>query len=126
MLATRTHGATLLGLGARGSQDRETLTCRGFLCLEASRRCTPRTSDRLAHPDGQGPSRAGSLCPQGLKALYPPDGGVGAVELLPGDLAHLDDQEFLNDTVIDFYMKRAPLPAPPAVVMGKQCRLLVR
>ncbi len=88
--------------------------------------CTPRMADRLAHPDDQGPSRAGSLCPQGLKALYPPDGGVGAVELLPSDLAHLDDQEFLNDTVIDFYMKRAPLPAPAAGVMGQKCRLLVR
>jgi hypothetical protein len=60
----------------------------------------------------------GSLCPQGLKALYPPDGGVGAVELLPGDLAHLDDQEFLNDTVIDFYMKRAPTLNPPRVPLA--------
>ena len=45
---------------------------------------------------------------QGLKALYPQDRRVDAIEITPVDLAHLDDEEFLNDTIIDFYMKRAP------------------
>ena len=29
---------------------------------------------------------------------------VGAVEILPSDLARLDPEEFLNDTIIDFWM----------------------
>lgn len=33
---------------------------------------------------------------------------MDAIEITPVDLAHLDDEEFLNDTIIDFYMKRAP------------------
>ena len=41
---------------------------------------------------------------QGLKALFPASGGVGAVSITADDLARLDDMEFLNDTVIDFYM----------------------
>lgn len=45
---------------------------------------------------------------QGLKALYPREGGPGAVEVTPSDLARLDPDEFLNDTIIDFYMKCAP------------------
>jgi Ulp1 family protease len=40
-----------------------------------------------------------------LKALYPADGGPGAVEVLPADLVRLQPGEFLNDTIIDFYMK---------------------
>ncbi len=43
-----------------------------------------------------------------MKALYPQDKRVDAIEITPVDLAHLDDEEFLNDTIIDFYMKRAP------------------
>ena len=42
---------------------------------------------------------------QGLKALYPEDGGPGAVEVVPGDLVRLQPGEFLNDTIIDFYMR---------------------
>jgi hypothetical protein len=30
------------------------------------------------------------------------------VEVTPSDLARLDPDEFLNDTIIDFYMRRAP------------------
>ena len=47
---------------------------------------------------------------QGLKALYPREGGAGAVEVTPSDLARLDPDEFLNDTIIDFYMKCALCP----------------
>lgn len=41
---------------------------------------------------------------QGLHALFPKD-GKNAVELTPSDLERLDPDEFLNDTIIDFYMK---------------------
>ena len=43
--------------------------------------------------------------PQGLKCLYPPGGGPGAVEVTHLDLPRLDAEEFLNDTVIDFYVR---------------------
>ena len=52
----------------------------------------------------------GTLCLQGLRALYPGPGIAGAVELLPADLARLDPEEFLNDTIIDFWMKCACRP----------------
>ena len=42
---------------------------------------------------------------QGLKALYPEDGGPGSVEVVPADLDRLQPGEFLNDTIIDFYMR---------------------
>lgn len=46
---------------------------------------------------------------QGLKCLYPPpdrqDHGEGAVEVTALDLSRLDSDEFLNDTVIDFYLR---------------------
>lgn len=42
---------------------------------------------------------------QGLKCLYPPGGGPGAVEVTHLDLPRLDAEEFLNDTVIDFYVR---------------------
>lgn len=45
------------------------------------------------------------LPPQGLKCLYPPGGGPGAVEVTHLDLPRLDADEFLNDTVIDFYLR---------------------
>lgn len=48
---------------------------------------------------------------QGLKALYPAKGGLDAVEVNPTDLSRLDPAEFLNDTIIDFYMKYALLCA---------------
>lgn len=43
--------------------------------------------------------------PQGLKCLFPPGGGPGSVEVTALDLPRLDADEFLNDTVIDFYLK---------------------
>eukprot|EP00879_Flechtneria_rotunda_P033762 GHRR01037515.1.p2 GENE.GHRR01037515.1~~GHRR01037515.1.p2 ORF type:complete len:140 (+),score=24.36 GHRR01037515.1:244-663(+) len=42
---------------------------------------------------------------QGLQAVYPPEGGVGAVHIVADDLARLDPDEFLNDTIIDYYIK---------------------
>ena len=35
----------------------------------------------------------------------PHEGGLGSVELSHVDLPRLDDQEFLNDTCIDFYCR---------------------
>lgn len=40
-----------------------------------------------------------------LRALYPPDGGKQAVEVTALDMEHLEPLEFLNDTIIDFYIK---------------------
>ena len=40
--------------------------------------------------------------------LYPIDDPVEAVEVKPADLARLDPEEFLNDTVIDFFIKCVP------------------
>jgi Ulp1 family protease len=37
--------------------------------------------------------------------VYPPEGGKGAVSVSPDDLTRLDSGEFLNDTIIDFYIK---------------------
>lgn len=48
-----------------------------------------------------------AFCMQGLKALFPACGGPGAVEITPADLARLDPEEFLNDTIIDFFMRCA-------------------
>ena len=42
---------------------------------------------------------------QGLRAVFPAPGVKGAVEILPADLARLDEGEFLNDTIIDFWMR---------------------
>ena len=42
---------------------------------------------------------------QGLKALYPPGGGPDSVQVVASDLARLDPDEFLNDTIIDFFIK---------------------
>ena len=39
--------------------------------------------------------------------LYPEHDPVEAVEVTGADLARLDPEEFLNDTVIDFYIKGA-------------------
>lgn len=47
------------------------------------------------------------LCVQGLSARYPPEGGKGAVDVSAADLDRLEDGEFLNDTIIDFYIKCA-------------------
>jgi hypothetical protein len=42
---------------------------------------------------------------KGMKCLFPPAGGPGAVEVTHLDLPRLDPDEFLNDTVIDFYIR---------------------
>ena len=45
---------------------------------------------------------------QGLKALYPPSGGPDSVQVVASDLCRLDPDEFLNDTIIDFFIKYSP------------------
>lgn len=45
------------------------------------------------------------LCLQGLYCVYPPNQKFDVVEVTEHDLARLDDEEFLNDTVIDFFIK---------------------
>ncbi len=42
---------------------------------------------------------------EGLRVTYPPEGGRNAVALTAKDLEHLDPEMFLNDTLIDFYMR---------------------
>lgn len=42
---------------------------------------------------------------QGLSAQYPPSGGRGAVLVNGDDIEFLDPDAFLNDTVLDFYIK---------------------
>ena len=39
-------------------------------------------------------------------ALYPQHGDTHAVEVSASDLFHLQPSEFLNDTVIDLYLKK--------------------
>ena len=38
--------------------------------------------------------------------MYPPTGDTHAVEVSAADLFHLQPSEFLNDTVIDLYLKK--------------------
>eukprot|EP00878_Enallax_costatus_P018370 GHUV01019338.1.p1 GENE.GHUV01019338.1~~GHUV01019338.1.p1 ORF type:complete len:556 (+),score=211.78 GHUV01019338.1:276-1943(+) len=51
----------------------------------------------------------------GLQALYPPSGGKGAVSVTADDLERLDPDAFLNDTVIDYYIKVLELSLPAEV-----------
>jgi sentrin-specific protease 7 len=37
--------------------------------------------------------------------VYPPGGGRFSVEVWGEDLGRLEPEEFLNDTVIDYYMR---------------------
>lgn len=56
-------------------------------------------------PQRLGDAVAMRLFMQGLKALYPPEGGKGSIQLVATDLSRLDPGEFLNDTVIDYFSK---------------------
>lgn len=47
---------------------------------------------------------------EGLQVMYPPGGGRHAVAVAAKDLAHLDPEHFLNDTLIDFYMRCVCMP----------------
>jgi sentrin-specific protease 7 len=40
-----------------------------------------------------------------MRCVFPPGGGRFSVEVVAEDLNRLDAEEFLNDTVIDYYMK---------------------
>jgi len=42
---------------------------------------------------------------QGFKAVYPCQEGPSTVQVLPADLDQLADEQFLNDTNVDFYMR---------------------
>jgi Ulp1 family protease len=42
---------------------------------------------------------------QGLSYVYPEDGGIGSVEVTGNDLKTLEDTEFVNDTIMDYYSK---------------------
>ncbi|KAK9818403.1 hypothetical protein WJX72_012123 [[Myrmecia] bisecta] len=59
----------------------------------------PRRSHRI------GQHRTTTQRFEGLKALYPKEGGLTSVEITGGDMIRLDPEEFLNDTIIDFYIK---------------------
>lgn len=52
---------------------------------------------------------------QGLSCHFPPGGGVGSVEVLARDLAKLEPGVFLNDTLIEFYLKHIQSELPPEV-----------
>jgi sentrin-specific protease 7 len=42
---------------------------------------------------------------QGLTMQFPKEGGKHSVEVDASVFDHLDPEEFLNDTVIDFYIR---------------------
>ncbi|KAK9814889.1 hypothetical protein WJX73_001421 [Symbiochloris irregularis] len=71
-----------------------------------------RTSQRVTRSATLGPRDTASRF-EGLRAVYPLTGGKGSVEVLPNDLQRLDDAEFLNDTIIDFYLKHIYERLPP-------------
>ena len=126
---------TDLGCGGAASHPACDSTCNdSFILLTAERRTAPvfctaaRTSadctrhsravticrDLIAAHElissAQQPLPEGPDCccgMQGLRAVYPKPGSKGAVEVLPADLARLDEGEFLNDTIIDFWMRSA-------------------
>lgn len=54
---------------------------------------------------GQSPTRHSFSLKQGLQCVFPPGGGSGAVSVPARDLVWLDPGNFLNDTIIDFYLR---------------------
>jgi len=64
------------------------------------------TSTLVTTPSSQRCSETEALCAQGCRMVFPP-GDKEAVEVTAADLARLDPGEFLNDTVIDYYIKCA-------------------
>lgn len=55
-----------------------------------------------------------SRAPQGLSMRYPPADDKAAVEVAASDLDRLGEEEFLNDTIIDFYLRWGALVWPGA------------
>lgn len=66
--------------------------------------CVSPASCSSHHPRRQG-LRSAFKRKAGLKVAYPSSDDPEAIEVQYGDLQHLDPFEFLNDTVIDFYIK---------------------
>lgn len=65
----------------------------------------PTTSPTSRGSRPRAPRAPARAAPQGMRCVYPPGGGRAAVEVWADDLNRLEPQEFLNDTVIDFYMR---------------------
>lgn len=42
---------------------------------------------------------------KGVSAVYPPDGQARLTEIYESDLKHLDPKGWLNDAVIDLYIR---------------------
>lgn len=81
-----------------------------MLCVSALGRLPLRTGARaedLGH--SLNPVAAPAPAPQGSRCVYPPAEPGGAalaqVEVVAEDLDRLGEEEFLNDTLIDFYLK---------------------
>jgi sentrin-specific protease 7 len=55
------------------------------------------------------PLRGGQRLPgfryAGMRCVFPVGGGRSSVEVVADDLNRLEAQEFLNDTIIDFYVR---------------------
>lgn len=65
------------------------LLCHSLLCLPPP---PPATPTQTSHT-------------QGLSGQFPPCGGRGAVSVCADDMEFLDPEAFLNDTVLDYYIK---------------------
>lgn len=91
------------GCGAVGWEGGAVPSVLVCLCLPGEHTPSLPTSQLVIATHTHHPALAP---PQGLKCLYPPGGGAGAVEVTHLDLPRLDADEFLNDTVIDFYIRQ--------------------
>ena len=73
----------------------------------AAAACSPRPGSSDSRRSRRRASRTGGTAAAyaGLTAVWPPAAGPGAVTLGAADLACLDDEAMLNDTIIDLHMK---------------------
>lgn len=51
-----------------------------------------------------------------------PRSGPGALNISRGDVARLEPGEFLNDTLIEFWLKCVSLPLPPTLLTARARR----